>query len=173
VNQQTKTLLMTGGLAVLTAVAIVFAVSRMRHIREGDEAGGRVWFYDQSAKRLYPAPHNLIPPDGGEEVRVRAIVIGFQGVAMDVSQLKIAYLEKYSPDFKALLERAEAAHTAKIMFEEKVPPQSSAYFQTNFFVKGPEETDWHTSGSPEGRQLMTEWRSWRGPGGQPPVVSMP
>jgi CPA1 family monovalent cation:H+ antiporter len=40
-------------------------------------------------------------------------------------------------------------------------------------AKGPEETEWHASSSPEGRRVMAEWRSWRGPDGQPPVVCVP
>ncbi len=78
----------------------------MRHFGDGSEAGARVWFYDQHASRLYSAARSLIPPDGNDDTRVRAVVIGFKGMGNDVSQLKIAYLEKYSPEFKALLERA-------------------------------------------------------------------
>jgi hypothetical protein len=115
---------------VLTALAVVFAVAKVRHFRSDGEAGARVWFYDQSAKRLYPAPRDLIPPDGDNDVRVRAMVIGFQGMGNEVSQLKIAYLEKYSPEFKALLERAEAAHAAKRPFGRKFPRRTALTFKT-------------------------------------------
>jgi hypothetical protein len=145
----------------------------VRHFRGDGEAGARVWFYDQSAQRLYPAPRDLIPPDGNDDTRVRAMVIGFQGLGNDVSQLKIAYLEKYSPEFKALLERAQAAHAAKQPFREKIPSQNSAYFQDNTMVKRPGETSWHTAGTEEARQIMAEWREWRGPAGQPPIISVP
>jgi hypothetical protein len=172
-KQQVKTVLITGSLTVLIALAVIFAVAKVRHFRGDGEAGARVWFYDQSANRLYPAPRDLIPPDGDNDARVRAMVIGFQGLGNNVSQLKIAYLEKYSPEFKALLERAQAAHAAKLPFRENVPSQNSAYFQDNTLVKRPGEASWHTTGTGEARQIMLEWREWRGPAGQPPIISVP
>ena len=172
-KQPVKTVLVTGSVAVLTALAVIFAVARVRHFRGGGEAGATVWFYDQSAKRLYRAPRGLIPPDGNDDARERAIVIGFQGIGNEVSHLKIAYLEKYSPEFKALLERAQEAHAAKRPFGEPIPSQSSAYFRDNTLVKRPGESSWHTTGTQEARQITTEWHEWRGPAGQPPIISVP
>jgi hypothetical protein len=149
------------------------ALGKVRHFRSDGEAGAKVWFYDQRAQRLYPAPRDLIPPDGNDDARVRAMVIGFQGLGNGVSQLKIAYLEKYSREFKALLERAEAAHSARRPFGESVPSQNSAYFQDNTLVKRPEEESWHTMATDEARQIVAEWREWRGPAGQPPIISVP
>jgi hypothetical protein len=172
-NQQVKNAFITGSLAVVTGWALIFAVAKVRHFGDGSEAGARVWFYDQHASRLYSAAHSLIPPDGNDDTRVRAVVIGFKGMGNDVSQIKIAYLEKYSSEFKALLERAAAAHAAKRLFEEEIPSQSSAYFRDNTFVKRPGEASWHSIGTGEARQIVTEWREWRGPAGQPPIISVP
>ena len=61
---------------------------KVGHFRSDGEAGARVWFYDQSAKQLYPAPRDLIPPDGNNDNRVRAMVIGFQGMGNEISQLQ-------------------------------------------------------------------------------------
>jgi len=94
VKPQVKTFLIAGSMALLTALALFFIIARVRHFRDDGEAGARVWFYDQGANRLYPAPRDLIPPDGDNEMRVRAMVIGFQGMGNEVSRLKIAYLEK-------------------------------------------------------------------------------
>jgi hypothetical protein len=132
-----------------------------------------VWFYDQSAKRLYAAPRDLVPPDGKGDTRVRAVVVGFQGMGNGVSQLRIAWLEKYRPELKALLERARAAHAARRPFGETIPPPNSLYFQSNTLVKRPGEDAWHQAGTDEARQIMAEWRDWRGPTGQPPVISIP
>jgi hypothetical protein len=173
VKPQVKTFLIAGSMALLTALALFFIIARVRHFRDDGEAGARVWFYDQGANRLYPAPRDLIPPDGNNEARVRAMVIGFQGMRNEVSRLKIAYLEKFSPEFKALLQRAEAAHAAKSPFAEKIPSQSSAYYQDNTLVKRPGEDSWHTIGTVEARQIMAEWRQWRGPDGQAPIISVP
>jgi hypothetical protein len=173
VRQQIKKFLVTGSIAVLTILAVVFAVAKVMHFRGDAEAAARVWFYDQSAQRLYPAPRDLIPPDGNSDTRVRALVVSFHGLGNDVSQLKIAYLEKYNPDLKALLDRAQAAHAARRLFTEKIPARDSAYFQDNTMVKRPGEPFWHTLGSEEARQLMAEWRDWRGPAGQTPIISVP
>jgi len=172
-TQPFKTFLMTGSVAVLTALAVVFVAGKVRHFRRDGEAGARVWFYDQSAKRLYPAPRDLIPPDGNNDNRVRAVVIGFQGIGNEISQLRIAYLEKYSPEFKALLERAQAAHAAKRPFLEKIPSQNSPDFQDNTLVKRPGEASWHAVSTEAARQIMAEWREWRGPAGQRPIISVP
>ena len=168
-----KSILVGGSLAALTALAALFVIARLRHFRNDGEAGARVWFYDQSVNRLYPAPRDLIPADGYNEARVRAMVIGFQGMGNDISQLKIAYLEKYTPEFRALLDRAEEAHAARKPFDGKIPSQSSAYYRDNTLVKRPGEDSWHTISTPEARQIMAEWREWRGPAGQPPIVSVP
>jgi hypothetical protein len=173
-TQQAKSTLLTGSLLVLAVVVVIFAIGRMRHSGGDGEAGAQVWFYDQSAKRLYPASRELIPPDGKDEVKVRAMVIGFQGMANKVSQLKIAYLQKFSPELKDLLQRAATAHAAKQPFTEKIPSQSSQYYQDNTYVKLPGDDDsWHRTGSPEARQIMAEWREWRGPAGQLPIISVP
>jgi hypothetical protein len=173
VKQQIKKFLVTGSVAALTALAVLFAVAKVWHFRIDGEDEAKVWFYDQGAQRLYPAPRDLIPPDGTDGARVRAMVIGFQGLGNNVSQLKIAYLEKYSPELKALLERAQAAHAARQPFSEKIPSAGSAYFQDNTMVKRPGEASWHTLGSAETREIMAEWREWRGPAGQPPIISVP
>jgi len=173
VKQQIKGVLVHGGVAVLTTLAVVFALTKVTHFRGDGEAGAKVWFYDQSAQRLYPAPRDLIPPDGGNDARVRAVVIGFQGLGNDMSQLRIAYLEKFNPVLKALLQREVAAHNARKPFTEKIPSRDSAYFQNNFLVKRPGEAIWYTSGSEEARKLMAQWHDWQGPAGQRPIISVP
>ncbi len=173
VKQRFKTFVIAGSVAGLTVLAVVFALAKVKHLRGDGEDGAKVWFYDQNTKRLYPAPRDLIPPDGNSDARVRAMVISFQGLGNDVSQLKIAYLEKYSPDCKALLDRAQAAHAAKQPFAEKVPSPNSAYFQDNTLVKRPGETSWHAASTAEARRIMAEWRGWSGPAGQRPIISVP
>ena len=172
-TQRVKTFLVTGAAAALTVLAVGFALAKVSHFRGDGEAGAKVWFYDQSAQRLYPASRDLVPPDGNDDKRVRAVVIGFQGLGNEVSQLKIAYLEKYSAEFKSFLDRAQAAHTARRPFEEKVPGLNSDYSKENTLVKRPGEVTWHTLGSDEGQSIMGEWREWRGPAGQSPIISVP
>jgi hypothetical protein len=42
-----KRFLVAGGLVVLTALAVVFAVDKVTRFRADGEAGAKVWFYDQ------------------------------------------------------------------------------------------------------------------------------
>ena len=173
VNRQLKTWLLNASFSLIAIVAVTFAVVKVTRFREAGEAGAKVWFYDQKSNRLYPAPRNRISPDGKDDTRVRAVVIGFQGMGNKPGQLKIAYVEKFTPEFKALLERAESAHAALRPFSEEVPLANSAYYQTNTFVKRPRDAVWRSVGTDEGRQIMDEWRDWRGPAGQAPVISVP
>jgi hypothetical protein len=173
VKQSWKTWLAYAGAAALATLSLVVAFNKATHFHRQGEAGARVWFYDQTAHRLYPAPRDRIPPDGSGDSKVRAVVIGFPGMENDMRQLKIAYLEKYAPDLKALLERAEAAHTARKPFTEKIPSNASDEFKNNAFVKAPDEVDWHKLGTAEAREVMSAWRDWRGPAGQMPFVSVP
>jgi len=168
-----KQSLITLAVVGLTALAVAYALRNVRHFHGGGEDGARVWFYDQQSRRLYSAPRDLIPPDGKNDVRVRALVVGFQGLPNDPSQLKIAYLEKYSPDFKALLERAEAARASRLPFTEQIPSPNSPYAEQNTFVKRPSDSVWQPTGSPAARAIIEEWRSWQGPGGEAPIISVP
>jgi hypothetical protein len=173
VRQSLKQWLAYVGAGTLTAFALLVAFNRARHSPGVGETGARVWFYDQAAHRLYSAPRDRIPPDGNDDSKVRAVVIGFQGMGNEVGRLRIAYLEKYGPGLKALLERAEAAHAAREPFTEKIPSNGSDEFKNNTFVKAPDESSWHTLGSAEAREIMSAWREWRGPAGQMPLVSVP
>ncbi len=130
VKQRFKTFVIAGSVAGLTVLAVVFALAKVKHLRGDGEDGAKVWFYDQNTKRLYPAPRDLIPPDGNSDARVRAMVISFQGLGNDVSQLKIAYLEKYSPDCKALLDRAQVPTLPNSRSRRRFPRQTALTFKT-------------------------------------------
>jgi hypothetical protein len=101
------------------------------------------------------------------------IVVAFPGEEDDPSRRRIAYLEKYSPDLKLLLERVKAAHAARRPTRERIPPPDSRFCQDNTLVRRLDETDWHEASSPEGRKTMSEWRSRTGPRGQRPIVCVP
>ena len=163
--------------AVLAAAAVAFVSKRISGLRKSGEEVATTWFYDQSEKRLYQVPRDTIPPDKGIGGRsgdgVRAVVVAFRGDTGDPRKRRIAYLETCTPELKDLLEKAQAARASGHAFKERLPERNSEYFQTNSLVKGPDETEWHASNSPEGRRAMMAWRSWRGPDGQPPIVCVP
>jgi hypothetical protein len=170
-SRKMKTAVARAGLAAAVLLALGGVFSKAWRLAGDGEP--RVWFYDQSKQRLYAAPGDIISPDGKFDTRVRAMVIGFRGMGNDPENLRIAYLEKYSPDFKALLERANAAHRHRRPFTEKIPAPGSPYARENTFVKRPEEASWHSLGTAEARQILSQWRQWHGPAGEAPVISTP
>jgi len=161
----------------LAALATVFVVSRVNAFRQTGEEGARVWFYDQSEQRLYAVPASTIPPHKGigglSGVGVRAVVVTFRGDPRDAEARRIAYLETYAPDLKALMEQIRQARLGGRAYAGPSPPRESDYCQTNTLVRRVNEPAWHTSNSEEAQTIRSEWRAWCGPQGQPPMVSAP
>ena len=176
-SPRTRVFLKFGVAAVLAVLAVTFVTQRVGRFRNHGEDGAAVWFYDQSEKRLYEAPRDTIPPaegiGGPRGDGVRAIVVAFRAEQGDPRKRRIAYLETNTPELKTLLEKIKAARAVGQAFAGPVPARDSDYFLTNSLVKSPAESEWHASNSPEGQQLTTAWRSWRGPDGQPPIVCVP
>jgi hypothetical protein len=162
---------------VLALVAVAFVSKQVGGCRKTGEEGATTWFYDQSEKRLYEVPRDTLPPHKGigglSGDGVRAVVVAFRAEQSDPRKRRIAYLESYTPELKDLLEKVQAARASGQPFKGHIPTRDSDFFQTNSLVKGPAESVWHASNSPEGRRVMREWRSWRGADGQPPVVCVP
>ena len=174
---QLKAVLKPTAVVLLVVPALAFVISRTSSLRRTGDQNARVWFYDQSEKRLYAASPDIFPPDRGiggkKDDGVRAIVVAFRGAQSGARSRRIAYLQTYTPELKTLLDRVRAARAAGRPFEGRVPSRDSDYFQINTLVSRPEGTEWHPSSTPEAQRIMSEWRSWRGPDGQPPVVCAP
>lgn len=170
-NHGKQILLACVAVAALGGFAVEIERGQFRRASSAKDAA--VWFFDERANRLYAASARLIPPDGSEGNRVRANVVRFVGMPNDEGHVRIAYLEKYTPELKALLESAEAAHASRKPFAEKIPPQSSPYFRENTLLKRPGETTWHPLNGDEARQIVAEWHTWRGPNGELPMMSAP
>jgi hypothetical protein len=166
---------LTGALVVASAW-IIFA--EFRGLMRGGDARNRVFFYDESEKKLYTMPDTTMPPDrgiggpGGDGER--AIVVGFgREKQEDQGKRRVAYLQKYSPELKKLLDESILARAAGQVFNGTIPGRQSEYFQTNTFVKRVEENDWHTANSPEGKAIVNEWRTWQDDKGNGPFVCTP
>ena len=174
---QTKTLLKVAAALILAAISVGFIASRLHAAWNTGEEGAKVWFYDESEKRLYEAPRDTVPPDRGIGGRsgdgLRAVVVAFRGEQSDPRKWRIAYLETHTPALKQLLDRARAARASGRVFKERIPPRESDYFRTNTLVKRAGESEWHPTSSAEGLGIMSEWRSWHGANGQPPIVCVP
>jgi len=129
-----------------------------------------VWFYDQKKGQLYAAERDTIPPYGPG---VRAIVVTFPGQETDPGKQRIAYLQTYGQPLKDALERMKRDRESGKTRREPPPERGSELFRTNDLVRRVADAEWHAAASPEGRTIMSEWRSWRTPGGQAPVVCLP
>lgn len=172
-----RTWLKLGAAVLLAAIALGFVLKQGAGLWRTGEDRARVWFYDQSAKRLYAVPTDTVPPHKGVGGRsgdgVRATVVAFRGEQSDPQKRRIAYLETYTPELKQVLEQVRSAHGAHQKYSGPLPARDSDQFQTNTLVKRPEGQGWVPVSSPEGRRIQSEWRSWRRSDGQSPIVCVP
>jgi hypothetical protein len=161
----------------LAGVAVGLVFQRVRALSRSGEDGARIWFYDQSEKRLYAVPNDTIPPHQGIGGKsgdgVRAFAVTFGPQSSDPAKPRIAYLETYSPELKRILEQIHAARVAHKVYTGPLISPESDFYQTNTLVKLPEDQDWSPLASPSGLAVNTKWRSWRGPGGETPLICVP
>jgi hypothetical protein len=154
---------------LLLALALLGGAAFMvvRSLRQGDGVSEQTYFYDLSEKKLFAAPRESLPPIRGinnaEEDAVRAVVVSLNGNPKDKAGQKIAYLEKYAPEFKLQIEKARSGQGEPL-------PRSAR--QTYRFVRRVGDVDWHVVSSPEGQKILTEWNV-AGPDGKYPIVCVP
>ncbi len=160
------------GLAVvLLAGAGVLTARFLRNERDASE--GQVYYYDLSEQKLFAAPRNAVPPIRGlnddEADAVRAMVVSPTGNPREKKNIRIAYLEKYTPELKAKIEalrRAEAAGQSTIgIIGHGMVPQ-------NTLVRRVTDDQWVPLTSPAGERIVSEWNV-PGPDGRYPVVCAP
>jgi len=139
----------------------------VRFLRQGDGITEATFFYDLSEKKLFAASREALPPIRGlnnaEEDAVRAVVIAPGGNPKDKASRKIAYLEKYAPEFKEQLAKVRAGQA------DPLPRGSRNDLR---FVRRVDDAEWHRISSPEGEKIMTEWNT-AGPDGKYPIVCVP
>lgn len=149
----------------MLGLAAYFAWSWWRDQRT---TGGQVYFYDQSAQKLFPCPFDSVSPiagiDGPEADAVRAIVFSPTGDCARDRQ--IGYLEKYSPQLKAQFEVTQKNPNAE------VPRLSRSEAQSHTFVRRLRETGWHALDTEEGGRIVGEWRL-SAPEGTDPTICLP
>ena len=161
-----------GSLAKLLLAAgmlILAGVISIRWFQAETGPSETAYFYDLSEKKLFVAPLSAVPPipgmDGGEEDGVRAVVVSTTGNPNDESSFQIAYLEMYSPEFKAQI---QANRTG----EETETRIGRSEARSHSFVKRLEDSAWYPLNSDEAERILTEWQK-PGPGGQIPIVCVP
>jgi hypothetical protein len=138
-----------------------------RFLRQNDGVTESTFFYDLSEKKLFAASREALPPirglNGAVEDAVRAVVIATNGNPNDKASRRIAYLEKYAPEFKQQLEKVRTGQA------DPLPRNARNGFR---FVKRVDDTEWYAVSSPEGEKILTEW-SVAGPDGKYPIVCVP
>jgi hypothetical protein len=168
--QNAEKLKLAGAVAALGLAGVGF----FRFYKSSNPPEGRAYFYDQSAKKLFVAPHSSVPPikgiEGQEEDAVRAVVISTSGNCLDESSRKIAYLETYTPELKRQVESRQnngpnAADTPAVTIR-----RGEAH--ALILVRRPAEMDWHPMTSPEAQEILRTI-STPGPDGKMPVVCIP
>ena len=149
--------------ALLGTAAFLFA----RFLRKGDGVSEQTYFYDLSEKKLFAASREALPPIRGlndaEEDAVRAVVVSVGGDPKSEDNRRIAYLEKYAPEFKQQLEKVRAGQA------DPLPRGSRNGLR---FVRRINETEWHALNTPEGEKILTEWNV-PGSDGKFPIVCSP
>ena len=152
-------------LVLLVLSGAVFMLYRF--LSRSDGISEKTFFYDQSEKKLFAVSREELPPIKGlnnaEEDAVRAVVISLNGNPKDEKTRKIAYLEKYAPEFKD--------HLAKVRTGQ-VEAMARGTRDQYRFVKRVEDSQWYTVSSPEGEKILAEWNV-PGPNGKYPVVCSP
>jgi hypothetical protein len=154
---------------LVLAVALLGGATVMlvRFFMQGDGISEQTYFYDLSEKKLFAASREALPPIKGlnnaEEDAVRAVVFTYDEIPNAKSSKKIAYLEKYAPEYKVQLEKVRAGQA------EPLARNARNIFR---FVKRAEDADWQTVGSPAGEKIMNEWNV-PGPDGKYPTVCTP
>jgi hypothetical protein len=155
---------------VLLAMSVFFYVkfSPARERQDGD-----AYFYDLQEQKLFVAPRGSIPPingiKGAPGAGVRAIVISPTGDPGDKKHLQIAYLEKFSPEIKALFDEVHQARKEGRSEEGRIDRKEVV---ANTLVRRLEDSNWASLTSDEGRKIADEWNT-PGPDGKMPVICSP
>ncbi len=135
-----------------------------RFLRRDTAISEQTYFYDLSAKKLFAAPRDALPPirglDDATEDAVRAVVICPPGKPEDRT---IAYLEKYAPELRQNLEQVRAG---------KAEPLPSKVRNGYRFVQRPGDERWQPANSAAGEQILNGWNTV-GQDGRYPVVCSP
>jgi hypothetical protein len=158
-------------MAKLALALVLLATAGWLFVKLRPERGSadeQAYFYDLSAQKLFVAPRRSVAPirgiDNADMDGVRAIVISTSGDPKDKASRKVAYLEKYAPELKQVLEAVQAGKAAAV--------PSHQVRQGLTFVKRLSDAEWHSVNTPEGEKIMTEWQV-PGPDGKMPAICSP
>ena len=160
-------------LIVACAMLLLAASYLLSFVRNQRSQEPTAYFYDLSERKLFVAAQSAVPPIRGlnddQADAMRAVVIAASGKSGDKSTHKIAYLEKYSSDFK---QDIQAARKAEAEGKEMVRRIGRSEAQSHTFVRRLTDSAWYPLSSPEGEKIVSEWNV-AGPDGNFPEVCVP
>jgi len=172
-----KTIIRVIAASGVLLLAGAMAASRMYRFTATGEENLQVWFYDQSERELYTMPRETVPPHpgiGGEKNDgVKAVIVAGHGECRDDKQRRIAYLETYTPEHKQLVEGVRAARKAGRAYGRPIPEAQSGFYEKNTWVRRLDDPVWHDMTTKKGKEIVTRWRSERGPDGRALDVCAP
>jgi hypothetical protein len=158
---------------ILSCVAILIACCvLLSHWNHQHPPAEKTYFYDLSEEELFAGPLVAIPPIQGindlERDGFRAMVISFSGDSSDKSGRIIAYIEKYSDQFKQQVE-AKRRGEIPVVGTRKIGRGAA---QAHTFVRRLTDAQWYPRTSPEAIKIIGEWRV-KDSNGKYPVVCNP
>src|SRR5882762_6767049 len=130
----------SNALKLALAVGLLGSATFMftRFLRSENGVSEQTFFYDLSEKKLFATSREALPPIRGlndaEEDAVRAVVVATNGNPKDKASRKIAYLEKYAPEFKQQLEKVRTGQA------DPLPRNARNSFR---FVKRVDDAEWY------------------------------
>lgn len=147
----TSSIVKVGVAAVALLVAGVLA---LRLFGASHEIGDRAFYFDESEAKLYVGPAGQYPPlrgiGGAPEDGVSAMVyVCTEDASKD--DRRIAYLQKYTPELIAELEKARREHDEQGSISE---PIDRRYMSAQTLVRRVDEDQWHPQSSPEGQAII-------------------
>lgn len=142
--------------AMIAITALITAVSQFSDDVETVDPGRVVyaWFFDLGDRKLFKADSRLVPPieapSGG--TAVSAVVFGCGG-CNDESKWRVAYIEKYTAEGKAGLERHHHA-LAGSPNDDDLHKQTMSLRQHGLLRSDPDQIDWQLASSAKGMALI-------------------
>lgn len=153
------------GLLLLLGVAGWFL---FRQVWGRPAPGEKGFFYDVSAKKIFLANRDAVPPirgvDGPEEDGFRAVVYSPTGHPADKRTWKVAYLERCTPELKAKMEAAQKSGEALAMGRVEA--------QSHRLVRRLEDSEWLPMSAPGVETILNGWAT-PGPDGATPTLCAP
>jgi hypothetical protein len=135
----------------IIAISAIVVVAMTLSTRSASEPGQ--YFYDLSERRLYEAPRSAFAPEAGiggtPDDGVEAVLVCCPDCGAE--QRRIAYLRTHTLELKQMRARIASAG-------ENPPELTREYISAQTLVRRLDDETWHPTSTPEGSQIVIDWR---------------